>query len=90
MKKRNKKTKGDVCYLSELGVCEKAVVERLEIKNKFLKRRLIEMGITNGVLVEIKKIAPLGDPVGIIVRGYELCVRKTDLKSILARVVWWK
>ena len=87
MKKRNKKSKGDICYLSELGVSEKAVVERIELNNKILKQRLIEMGITNGVLIEIKKIAPLGDPVGIIVRGYELCVRKKDLKNILSRVV---
>ena len=45
------------------------------------------MGITRGVLIEIKKIAPLGDPVDIALRGYELCVRKEDMKSIDIKVV---
>lgn len=84
---KNKKKSGEFCYLSELGVGEKAVVERFELKNKILRRRLIEMGITKNVLVEIKKIAPLGDPIGIVIRGYELCVRKAELKNIFARVV---
>ena len=40
------------------------------------------MGITRGVVVEIKKIAPLGDPISIELRGYELCLRKSDLNNI--------
>lgn len=84
---KNKKRIGEFCYLSELSVGEKAVVEKIEVGNEFLRQRLIEMGITKNVLVEIKKIAPLGDPIGIVVRGYELCVRKVELKNIVARVV---
>lgn len=47
-----------------------------------LKRRLVDMGITPGVLVMIRKIAPLGDPIEINLRGYELTIRKTEAQSI--------
>ena len=45
------------------------------------------MGITRGVEVKVKKIAPLGDPIDIELRGYELCVRLADLKNIDIKVV---
>ena len=45
------------------------------------------MGITKGVEIEIKKIAPLGDPVDIRLRGYELCIRRKDMRSIDIKVV---
>ena len=45
------------------------------------------MGITKGVIIEIKKIAPLGDPIDISLRGYELCLRKEDMYGIDIRVV---
>ena len=43
-----------------------------------VKRRIMDMGITKGVIVHIRKVAPLGDPVEITVRGYELSLRKAD------------
>ena len=43
-----------------------------------IKRRIMDMGITRGVEVYIRKVAPLGDPVEITVRGYELSIRKAD------------
>ena len=43
-----------------------------------LKRRIMDMGITKGVQVDVRKVAPLGDPVEIQVRGYELSLRKAD------------
>ena len=43
-----------------------------------VKRRIMDMGITKGVQVHIRKVAPLGDPVEITVRGYELSIRKAD------------
>ncbi len=52
-----------------------------------LKRRLMDMGITEGVQVSIKKIAPLGDPIDITLRGYELCLRKVDLSFIDVEVI---
>lgn len=47
-----------------------------------LKRRLMDMGFTNGCEVYIRKVAPLGDPVEVTIRGYELSVRKDDAENI--------
>ena len=47
-----------------------------------VKRRLMDMGITKGVEIFIRKVAPLGDPVEVTVRGYELSVRKADAEMI--------
>lgn len=47
-----------------------------------VKRRLMDMGITKGVEIYIRKVAPLGDPVEITVRGYELSVRKADAEMV--------
>ena len=47
-----------------------------------VKRRIMDMGITKGVEVYVRKIAPLGDPVEVTVRGYELSVRKADAEMI--------
>ena len=48
-----------------------------------VKRRIMDMGITRGVELNIRKVAPLGDPVEITVRGYELSIRKADRKSVV-------
>ncbi len=47
-----------------------------------VKRRIMDMGITKGVSVYVRKVAPLGDPVEVTVRGYELSVRKADAEMI--------
>jgi ferrous iron transport protein A len=47
-----------------------------------VKRRIMDMGITKGVEVYIRKLAPLGDPVEVTVRGYELSLRKADAEMI--------
>ena len=47
-----------------------------------VKRRMLDMGITKGVEVHIRKVAPLGDPVEVTVRGYELSLRKADAEMI--------
>ena len=47
-----------------------------------LKRRIMDMGITKGVEVKVRKVAPLGDPIEITVRGYELSLRKEDAETI--------
>ena len=47
-----------------------------------VKRRIMDMGITKGVTVYVRKVAPLGDPVEITVRGYELSLRKADAEMI--------
>lgn len=47
-----------------------------------VKRRIMDMGITKGVEVHIRKVAPLGDPIEVMVRGYELSLRKADAEMI--------
>lgn len=47
-----------------------------------LKRRILDMGITKGVEIYIRKVAPLGDPIEVTVRGYELSIRKADAEMI--------
>ena len=47
-----------------------------------VKRRIMDMGITKGVDVHIRKVAPLGDPIEVMVRGYELSIRKADADMI--------
>ena len=47
-----------------------------------VKRRIMDMGLTKGTEVDVRKVAPLGDPVEITVRGYELSIRKADAEMI--------
>ena len=47
-----------------------------------VKRRIMDMGLTRGVDVQIRKVAPLGDPIEVTVRGYELSIRKADAEMI--------
>ena len=47
-----------------------------------IKRRIMDMGITRGVEIYVRKVAPLGDPVEVTVRGYELSLRKADAEMI--------
>ena len=48
-----------------------------------LKRRIMDMGITKGVEIYVRKVAPLGDPIEIMVRGYELSIRKEDAEIVV-------
>ncbi len=52
-----------------------------------LKRRIMDMGITKGVEIYVRKVAPLGDPIEITVRGYELSLRKADAELIEVNAV---
>lgn len=89
MKKRKKTylKRGDECHLSDLKRGQKCVVLDFHNDNAALRRRLLDMGITKGVIIEIKKFAPLGDPVDIALRGYELCIRRADMEGIDIRVL---
>lgn len=48
-----------------------------------VKRRIMDMGITKGVGVKVRRVAPLGDPIEVTVRGYELSIRKADAQMII-------
>ena len=50
-----------------------------------IKRRIMDMGITKGTEVYVRKVAPLGDPIEVTVRGYELSLRKSEAESILVQ-----
>lgn len=78
---------GESGHLSDLKRGQKCVVLDFHNDNAALRRHLLDMGITKGVKIEVKKIAPLGDPVDILLRGYELCIRRADMSSIDVKVV---
>lgn len=67
--------------LREAGIGETVTVKRLSGEGA-VKRRIMDMGITKGVAVYVRKVAPLGDPVEVTVRGYELSLRKADAQMI--------
>ena len=67
--------------LKETGIGETVKVVRLHGEGA-VKRRIMDMGITKGVEVYVRKVAPLGDPVEVTVRGYELSLRKSDADMI--------
>ena len=73
--------------LSKLNVGQKAKIISLNVQNKEIRRHLLDMGLTRGVEVEIKKIAPMGDPIDIKIRDYELCISKENLSQIKVEVV---
>ena len=65
---------------------EVAVGQTVTVKKRTgagpVKRRIMEMGITKGVEIYVRKVAPLGDPVEVTVRGYELSLRRADAEMI--------
>lgn len=67
--------------LKETKIGETVTVVKLNGEGA-VKRRLMDMGITKGVSVLIRKVAPLGDPIEVTVRGYELSLRKADAEMI--------
>ena len=67
--------------LREVPVGGTATVKKIHGEGA-VKRRIMDMGITRGVEVAVRKVAPLGDPVEITVRGYELSLRKADAESV--------
>ena len=81
-----KKT-GEKCNLSDLDVGQKARVLKLNEDDKAIRRHLLDIGVTRGVEITIKKIAPMGDPIDISLRDYELCIRKEDLCKIEVEVL---
>lgn len=65
--------------------CGQTVEVRELLSKGALKRRIMDMGITKGAKISILKIAPLGDPIEITVRGYQLTIRKSDAADIVVK-----
>jgi ferrous iron transport protein A len=68
--------------LKDLKPGEKAVIVKIN-GEAGIKRRLMDMGITKGAEIFIRKVAPLGDPIEVNVRGYELTFRKAEAENII-------
>ena len=67
--------------LRDIPVGGKTKVTKLTAEGA-IKRRIMDMGLTKGTEVSVRKVAPLGDPIEITVRGYELSIRKADAELI--------
>lgn len=67
--------------LGDAKVGSTVVVTKIEGDSAY-KRRIMDMGITKGVEIYVRKVAPLGDPVEVTVRGYELSLRRADAEMI--------
>ena len=72
-------------FLNEFAVGETGVIKSVSGEGK-IRRRLFDMGVTTGATVLLKKKAPLGDPIEITVRGYELTLRKSEAACVQAEV----
>lgn len=70
--------------LKDLKPGQSGVVESIGQKGP-VRRRLMDMGVTPGVKVEVIKVAPLGDPIEINIRGYELSLRKDEAQNIVLK-----
>ncbi|MBV1708967.1 MAG: ferrous iron transport protein A [Erysipelothrix sp.] len=66
---------GQVCVIEGIG------------KKSSLRKRIIDMGLTIGTTVEVRKLAPLGDPIEILIRGYHLSLRKAEASEVFVRLV---
>ena len=67
--------------LNDVKIGKSATVKKIHSEGA-LKRRIMDMGITKGVEICIRKVAPFGDPIEVTVRGYELSIRKADAEMI--------
>lgn len=70
--------------LRDVKIGDTVVIEKLYGEGA-LRRRIMDMGLTRGTEVTVRKLAPLGDPMELTVRGYELSVRKADAEQIEVR-----
>ncbi|MEY8460319.1 ferrous iron transport protein A [Eggerthellaceae bacterium 24-137] len=68
--------------LRDVAVGQSATVRRL-VGEGAVKRRIMDMGITKGTEVLVRKVAPLGDPIEVTVRGFELSLRKDEAENVL-------
>lgn len=74
-----------VKILSELKPKETGKIIKVSGQGK-VHRRILDMGVVSGTLVEVQRVAPLGDPIEIRVKGYNLILRKEEAKNILVEV----
>lgn len=71
--------------LNEMEKCESGIVKNILGEGQ-IRRRLFDMGVTPGAEVYLRKMAPLGDPIEVTLRGYELTLRKSEASQVLVEV----
>ncbi|HMM00099.1 MAG TPA: ferrous iron transport protein A [Bacilli bacterium] len=71
--------------LDKMKIGSSGLIKKVEGEGK-IRRRLFDMGVTPGAVVLIKKQAPLGDPIEITLRGYELSLRKTEARNVFVEI----
>lgn len=74
-------------YLSNLKIGQSGFISEILIQDIDKKRHLLELGLTKGTKVKVKKTAPYGGSISINLRGYELCISKKDAKNIIVLLV---
>jgi ferrous iron transport protein A len=72
--------------LRDLKTGQAATIKKIDGQGA-TKHRIMEMGITKNAEVKVRKVAPLGDPVEVTIRGYELSIRKADAELIIVEVI---
>ena len=72
-------------YLNEFSIGETGTVSKITAEGK-IKRRLFDMGVTPGATITLKKVAPLGDPIQVLIRGYDLTLRRDEASKVLMEV----
>ena len=71
--------------LSEYAIGESGIIKSVSGEGK-IRRRLLDMGVTPGADVYLRKRAPLGDPIEVTIRGYELTIRKSEAENVMTEV----
>lgn len=69
--------------LSNMKKGQSGIVQKIKLNNSKVKLHLLEIGLTKGTKIKIKKIAPTGDPISIELRDYELCISKENASKIV-------
>ena len=72
--------------LSEFKIGQRGTILKVDGPDNIVKRHLLEMGVTRGTKIKVVNIAPMGDPISIELRGYELAIRKSEARYISVEV----
>ena len=72
--------------LSDLKVGERGVIAKMNYKGE-LRKRLLAMGFVKGEMILVKRVAPLGDPIDFVIKGYQLSLRRAEASEILVELL---
>lgn len=84
--KTQKDKQMETIMLSELSVGQKGIIQKINFRGS-LRQRLLAMGLVVGETIQVKKVAPLGDPVDFVIKGYDLSLRKSEAEEVLVTLV---